>query len=80
MEFDAPYAYDKQPDGSMKANWGRTVTTADGTIKKEVFKSVYQSPALFHKTLELPGGGTPVENTNPAPTQTSTETSNTSGQ
>ncbi|TSC66013.1 MAG: hypothetical protein G01um101477_260 [Candidatus Doudnabacteria bacterium Gr01-1014_77] len=84
VEFDAPYTYDKQPDGSMKANWGRTVTTTDGTIKKEVFKSVYQSPALFHKTLELPGGGTPVENTDPVPTppptQTNSETSNTSGQ
>ncbi len=71
IEFENPYTYDKQPDGSMKATWGRTVTMSDGTIKKEVFKSVYQSPALFHKTLELPGGGTPVENTNPVPTQAS---------
>lgn len=70
IEFEAPYVYDKQPDGSMKATWGRTVTTADGTIKKQVFKSVYQSPALFHKTLELPGSGTPTEN-KPEPTQAS---------
>lgn len=75
IEFEAPYVYDKQPDGSMKATWGRTVTMADGTIKKQVFKSVYQSPALFHKTLELPGTGTPTETT-PPPTQAN-ETPNT---
>ena len=72
IEFENPYTYDKQPDGSMKAVWGRTVTMPDGTIKKQVFKSTYQSPALFHKTLELPGSGTPVEN-QPSPTQVNNE-------
>lgn len=51
--IDKPNVYDRKPDGSMKATWHRKVTMPDGTVKDDVFKSVYQSPALFHKTEEF---------------------------
>jgi vancomycin resistance protein YoaR len=44
-----PVQYDRKPDGSMKATWEREVIK-NGEEMKDVFKSVYQSPALFHKT------------------------------
>ncbi|MDR3642778.1 MAG: VanW family protein [Candidatus Doudnabacteria bacterium] len=45
-----PVVYDKKADQSMKATWTRIVTAADGNQRTDVFKSTYQSPALFHKT------------------------------
>ena len=59
-----PVSYDKKPDGSMKAYWDRTVTMPDGTVKKDSFKSNYQSPALFHKEETFPA------QVNPAPEST----------
>ena len=47
-----PVVYDRKTDGSMKAIWERSVTK-DGVTKPDTFKSVYLSPALFHKTEEL---------------------------
>ena len=44
-----PYSYDKQSNGAMKATWKRTVTRKGQEPKHDVFNSVYQSPALFHK-------------------------------
>lgn len=43
-----PVQYDRREDGSMKATWEREVVK-NGVTKKDTFKSVYQSPALFHK-------------------------------
>jgi hypothetical protein len=36
----------------MKATWQRDVTK-DNKTKTDIFKSVYQSPALFHKTEQF---------------------------
>lgn len=43
-----PIQYDRKEDGSMKAEWTRVVTK-DGITSTSTFKSIYQSPALFHK-------------------------------
>ena len=48
VTVDTPTQYDRKPDGSMKATWSRTVVK-DGVPRKDIFKSVYQPPALFHK-------------------------------
>lgn len=48
VTLQKPFQYDKKEDGSMKATWERQVTK-DGKTKTDIFKSVYQSPALFHK-------------------------------
>jgi len=48
VTLDNPNIYDRQPDGSMKATWTRHIT-ANGQTKTDVFKSAYESPALFHK-------------------------------
>lgn len=50
VTLEKPDVYDKLPDGSMKATWTREVVGADGKPRTDVFSSVYQSPALFHKT------------------------------
>lgn len=49
VTLEKPVVYDRQDDGSMKATWTREVTN-NGATRTDVFKSVYQSPALFHKT------------------------------
>ncbi len=49
VTLEKPAVYDRQPDGSMKATWTRLVAK-DGVTRTDVFNSVYQSPALFHKT------------------------------
>jgi len=49
ITISKPIQYDRKEDGSMKATWEREVVK-NGIPKKDVFKSVYQSPALFHKT------------------------------
>lgn len=43
-----PVQYDRKEDGSMKATWQREVTK-NGSTRTDTFKSVYLSPALFHK-------------------------------
>ena len=48
VTLSKPVTYDRKDDGSMKATWEREVVK-NGIAKKDVFKSVYQSPALFHK-------------------------------
>jgi vancomycin resistance protein YoaR len=58
VSLETPVQYDKKTDGSMKAYWNRTVVK-DGVEKKDNFKSIYQSPALFHKTEEFVS--TPVD-------------------
>ncbi len=54
VTFEGPKSYDQKPDGSLKATWTRTTTMPDGKIIKEVFKSTYLSPALFHKEMTYP--------------------------
>ena len=44
-----PIITDRLPDGSMKASWQRDIIK-DGVTATKIFKSVYQPPALFHKT------------------------------
>ncbi|MCX6797311.1 MAG: hypothetical protein NTX98_02425, partial [Candidatus Doudnabacteria bacterium] len=43
-----PIQYDRKQDGSMKAEWTRVVEK-NGVTSTSTFKSIYQSPALFHK-------------------------------
>lgn len=64
VSLEKPVQYDRKPDGSMKATWSRTVIK-DGAEKTDVFKSVYQSPALFHKTEEFAKTPTGTPATNP---------------
>jgi len=67
-----PVVYDRRPDLSMKATWTRIVTAADGIVRTDVFKSVYQSPALFHKTETfVAANGAPVSGLKiPSPAKT----------
>lgn len=53
ITLEKPIQYDRKLDGSMKAEWTRVVIK-DGTTSTSTFKSIYQSPALFHKTEEFP--------------------------
>ncbi len=53
VKLEKPTVYDKKDDGSMKATWTRVVTK-DGNVSTSTFKSIYQPPALFHKTEEFP--------------------------
>ncbi|MDE2311558.1 MAG: VanW family protein [Patescibacteria group bacterium] len=52
VTLEKPVQYDRKSDGSMKASWTRVVTK-DGQTSTSTFKSVYQPPALFHKTEEF---------------------------
>ncbi len=73
VAFEGPTVYDRKSDGSMKATWTRLVTMADGLEKKDTFKSVYQSPALFHKTEEFATPPVaPIPPVAPNPTDTTT--------
>ncbi len=49
VTLEKPIVYDKQADGSMKATWTRIILK-NGETSTSTFKSVYQPPALFHKT------------------------------
>jgi vancomycin resistance protein YoaR len=60
VTLEKPVVYDRQSDGSMKATWTRLVIK-DGITSTSTFKSVYQSPALFHKTETFVSAtGTPI--------------------
>jgi vancomycin resistance protein YoaR len=60
VTLEKPVVYDRQPDQSMKATWTRLVTK-DGVTSTSTFNSVYQSPALFHKTETFVSAtGTPI--------------------
>jgi vancomycin resistance protein YoaR len=48
VDVKKPIQYDRKEDGSMKAEWTRVVIK-DGITSTSTFKSIYQSPALFHK-------------------------------
>ncbi len=69
VTLEKPVVYDRQTDGSMKATWTREVTN-NGQTKTDVFKSVYQSPALYHKTESFvsatgtPSSGLQIPKTN----------------
>jgi vancomycin resistance protein YoaR len=79
VSFDGPYSYDKKSDGSMKAVWTRTVTSEDGSTRTASFHSIYQPPALFHKTETFPPKTTTpptTDGTNSAPVTTPEGTTN----
>ncbi len=64
VELGNPYSYDKQSNGAMKSTWTRTVTLPGQEPKKDVFNSVYKSPALYHKQEQFvpatpPAGSVP---------------------
>jgi vancomycin resistance protein YoaR len=60
VTLEKPVVFDRQPDGSMKASWTRIVVL-NGETSTSTFKSVYQSPALFHKTETFVSAtGTPL--------------------
>ena len=67
VTLEKPVQWDRQPDGPMKASWTREVFK-NGTTTTDTFKSVYQSPALFHKTEEFPKATTTPVSTAPLPT------------
>ncbi|MBX4191736.1 MAG: VanW family protein, partial [Candidatus Doudnabacteria bacterium] len=48
VAFEGPVQYDRQSNGALKATWTRHVTK-NGDKVTQVFNSVYQPPALFHK-------------------------------
>ncbi len=56
-----PRQYDKLPDGSLKAEWIRLVEK-DGKVATSTYKSIYLSPALFHKELAFPTTTPPIIN------------------
>lgn len=49
VTLEKPVVYDRTADGAMKATWTRLITK-DGQTSTSTFKSIYQPPALFHKT------------------------------
>ncbi len=53
VAVDGPHQYDQRANGSMKAYFTRTITSADGTEKEERFDSKYNAPApLARNPLE----------------------------
>ena len=69
VTLNQPVVYDRKSDGSMKGSWTRT-DTKNGQTKTDKFASVYQPPALFHKTETFVNndGGTPQNPTPPTET------------
>ncbi len=49
IAIDGPRQYDVRSNGAQKAVLTRTITYADGTEKKDVFNSSYQSNSVFVK-------------------------------
>ena len=47
VAIDGPHQYDVKSNGAQKAVLTRTITYADGTEKKDVFNSSYQSNSAF---------------------------------
>lgn len=65
VTLQKPVVYDRTTDGAMKASWTRVVIAADGTASTSTFKSIYQPPALFHKTETFVSAtGTPTSKLN----------------
>lgn len=54
VEVIGPKVYDRKEDGSAKATLTLRVAMPDGTVREQVFRSAYKSPALY-----------PVEKRNP---------------
>jgi hypothetical protein len=60
VTLEKPVVYDRKSDGSMKAIWTRIVAL-NGQTSTSTFNSVYQPPALFHKTETfISSTGTPL--------------------
>ncbi len=84
VELGTPYSYDKQSNGAMKSTWKRTVTKVGEAPKNDVFNSIYQSPAKYHKTEQfVPASPTPTTTNPPVtpfvgtpPSSTNTNTGN----
>lgn len=68
VTLETPRTYDRKTDGSMKAEWTRIVEK-DGATSTSTFKSIYQSPALYHKHEEFVPA-TPINPPVPSPTPT----------
>jgi vancomycin resistance protein YoaR len=60
VTLGTPVQYDRKSDGSMKANWTRTIVK-DGESNTQTFYSVYKSPALYHKKEEFPAPASPTD-------------------
>jgi vancomycin resistance protein YoaR len=64
VELVKPVTYDRKSDGSMKATWVRNMVKKGKEIS-ETYRSVYLSPALFHKeetfVAATPPATSPVE-------------------
>ncbi len=50
VAIDGPHQYDVKPNGAQKATLTRTITYKNGTEKKDVFNSSYQSNSAFVTT------------------------------
>jgi vancomycin resistance protein YoaR len=59
-----PVSYDRKSDGSLKANWTRTVIK-NGVSDTKTFNSVYLPPALFHKEEQFVANPTSPNPTTP---------------
>ncbi len=73
VTLETPVQYDKKTDGSMKATWTRLVAK-DGQTRTDVFKSTYQSPALFHKEETFPPSATSTPDGTPLHVGTTSQT------
>jgi vancomycin resistance protein YoaR len=70
VTLEKPVVFDRKPDGSMKATWTRLVTL-NGQTSTSTFNSVYQPPALFHKTETfISSTGTPITGLKMPPAKT----------
>ncbi len=47
VSMAGPFVLESNPDGSIKTTFSRSITLADGSVKKDSFYSNYKSPGLF---------------------------------
>lgn len=74
VDLKDPVQYDRKSDGSMKADWVRSVTK-NGETTTKTFHSVYLPPALFQKKEEfVPAATTPPVTPTPQEPETPTNT------
>jgi vancomycin resistance protein YoaR len=72
VTLQKPVITDRKPDGSMKAAWTRLIEK-NGQISTSTFKSIYQSPDLFHKTESFVTASSSPAAVNPPPKTTAVQ-------
>ncbi|MCA9364430.1 MAG: VanW family protein [Candidatus Moranbacteria bacterium] len=53
VAMDGPHITDRGDDGSLKTTFTQTVTSADGTVREDIFRSYYRSPDLYPKPEDV---------------------------